>query len=224
MRTILERAHDFSSIGTFVLTIVIVVLMVIPMLLHPANPSQDSIPVPGGHRMIDWIMPSILALSLILAGVLHFLAARETRKPSPVLQRAQLAPPPRAMAPQMKFPAATPPIVLSDKRILITISPLELFKFFDGHTSIEADRLLQPYFGKWMQISGEVNSVVHVVENITQVSFYLDKGRIISMSFAEPWFDTVSMLRKGAKVTVLGQLKRVEEAGIVALGNCEIVG
>jgi hypothetical protein len=70
----LEKAVAISSIGTFVLTIVMVALMVIPMLPHPD--SQHVNAVSGGKPMIGWLMPSILALSLVLAGVLHFLAAR----------------------------------------------------------------------------------------------------------------------------------------------------
>jgi len=72
MRTGLEKAHDISSIGTFVLTIVIVAFMVLPMLPHG---SADTTP-PRSQPVIGWLMPAVLAVCLLVAGILNLLAAR----------------------------------------------------------------------------------------------------------------------------------------------------
>jgi hypothetical protein len=70
MRTLLEKTHDVSSIGTFVLTIVVVAFMVIPMFPHASQ---------GAAPRISWLMPSVLAFSLLFAGFLHLMAARTSQ-------------------------------------------------------------------------------------------------------------------------------------------------
>src|ERR1700685_862968 len=72
MRTRLEKAHDISSIGTFVLTIVIVAFMVYPMLPHGSAETTARRNQPG----IGWVMPAVLAVCLLTAAILNLLAAR----------------------------------------------------------------------------------------------------------------------------------------------------
>jgi hypothetical protein len=80
----LEKVHHFSSIGTFLLTIVVVAIMVIPMLWpSQMSPQQHAGTALESKPMIGWLLPSILSFSLVLAGVLHFLAARATNAPKP---------------------------------------------------------------------------------------------------------------------------------------------
>jgi len=44
-------------------------------------------------------------------------------------------------------------------RVFITRTPLELLQLCTG-TDIENRRVLEPYFGKWLRVSGKVNNVV----------------------------------------------------------------
>jgi hypothetical protein len=64
----LEKIHHYCSIGTFVLTAVLVAITVVPVFLS-ADPPKG--------RVVGWIMPSILAVALVVAGVLHFKARRQ---------------------------------------------------------------------------------------------------------------------------------------------------
>src|SRR5437879_2916929 len=134
MRTPLEKAHSFSSIGTFVLTVVIVALMVIPML-WPSRAEQGNAPTSGGQPMMGWLMPSILAVCLLLAGALNVLAAR-TRRESLVAQPEifQEAPP---LSPVSRGPN-------SEGRIFVgsDITPSLLANQFREHTEIQARKLL----------------------------------------------------------------------------------
>jgi hypothetical protein len=94
----LERAHHFASMGTFFLTAVTVVIMVLPLvspLLQPPPKADVSTPQTKGPQQqqpqkepprpfwaqvpAQWALPSLLAFSLIAAGFLHLKAARIER-------------------------------------------------------------------------------------------------------------------------------------------------
>src|SRR5579864_2743734 len=68
----LEKIHHFSSIGTFVFTVVLVVLTVVPMVWPRSDPPRGSV--------VGWIMPSVLALALVCAALIHLKAARVTKE------------------------------------------------------------------------------------------------------------------------------------------------
>jgi hypothetical protein len=68
------KASNYANIGTFCLTIVILVLMVIPPLRN-ADPNH-SVESPRRGAVIAWIMPSLLALAVLGAGALNFAASR----------------------------------------------------------------------------------------------------------------------------------------------------
>jgi hypothetical protein len=92
MRSWLEKAHDLSSIGTFILTVIVVFLMVEP-LLKPAQQSagqnqetQKELPNSAPTRRFSgWVLPSALAFSLVLAGGLHLMAARANARSRQIL-------------------------------------------------------------------------------------------------------------------------------------------
>ncbi len=119
MRTLLEKAHDVSSIGTFVLTIVVVALMVIPMLSSRDSAATAS----GGQLMSGWLMPSILAVCILLAGFLNLLAARSRyQSPPGRVISSRIAPPdvtgnvvtpisPAAAIPEQETPLSFPATV-----------------------------------------------------------------------------------------------------------------
>lgn len=200
MRTKLERAHDISSIGTFVLTIIIVALMVIPML-WPLHTTQVSAASSGNRQMITWLMPSLLAFCLVLAAILNLLAAH-TRHHEPSLASGDISP--------------------SSGRIFLgpDITPQFLYSRLEGYTAIQAKKLLDIYVGKWMKLSGAVDHVSESSDGSCLVRF---RGEIrIYMSFEKKWIDQLSILRPGSNITVIGRIESVEAMG-VNLGNCELV-
>lgn len=88
MRIDLEKLHHFSSIGTFLFTVCILVATVWPLLPHaesatPAVADQEqqaqNVPatvLPAKRPMTVWIWPSLLALAIVVAGVINFKAAQ----------------------------------------------------------------------------------------------------------------------------------------------------
>jgi hypothetical protein len=216
MRTLLEKAHDVSSIGTFVLTIVVVALMVIPMLWP-----SSGIAVAGGQRMVGWLMPSILAVCLLLAGALHLLAARTRHEPSPA----------RTEVPErMRAPATSPPRLGAQNlegRVFVgpDITPQFLQSLLKAHTEVQAEKLLDIYVGKWMQLSGEVCHVGKFEYGSSTVMFAGQPDKddpAVMLYFSKVWTERLSVLRLGNNINVIGRIGSVNGLR-VRLDDCELV-
>jgi hypothetical protein len=80
----LERWHHYSSIGTFVGTVVIIILAVVPMLpLSNTNGKAEKAPAPEQRvdvSVTGWIPASVLGLGIIGSAVLNFAATRKRRR------------------------------------------------------------------------------------------------------------------------------------------------
>jgi hypothetical protein len=118
------------------------------------------------------------------------------------------------------------PVVVPNDLTLISLSPQELVRLFNtGGTSAQANRLIQPYVGKKMEVSGEVDDVTHFGPDTNQVCFTGLMGLGIStlMYFREKWANEVSMLVKGEKITVRGKFDGIVYRDTVRLVDCELL-
>jgi hypothetical protein len=108
-----------------------------------------------------------------------------------------------------------------------------LFNIFRAHTAIQETKLTAAYLGKWMKVSGTVGEVISTNPARAQLTFkrpevpftertafyYAD----LFMMFDEPWVDRLAILIRGDKLTVIGQIGRIDGTSI-HLENCELVG
>jgi hypothetical protein len=76
-----NKASGLSGIGNFILGVAVVCLM-LWQIFSPQSAQAPSA-TQGASHMMTWILPSVLGLCIVLAAVLHFVAASRTvRKPS----------------------------------------------------------------------------------------------------------------------------------------------
>lgn len=128
--------------------------------------------------------------------------------------------------PTTTVPATTPPPKSGERRI-VDVTPEYLVGLFKGgQTSIQAAKLAEAFIGKWIKISGPVGDVLGSTATLRQLTFadrsIYGSGQVFMMFRAREWFDRLSTLRPRDKVTVVGQLARVNSIEI-ELDNCEIV-
>jgi hypothetical protein len=213
MRTILEKAHSASSIGTFLLTIVIVVLMVIPMVWHPDAVSQKTNTSPSGsHPMIGWLMPLILAFSLIAAGILHLMAAHINQKQVSTNAHSVTA-----------NPLETPKPLLVQNRVPSNATPSELAKIWRNYTEVQAKKLSECYISTWMEISGSVFDVKEPGSNGIRLTIYkVDGMGLVHCTFEEQWEQRCLVLHKDDGIKVLGKISDFNQISL-SLEQCEFV-
>jgi hypothetical protein len=114
-----------------------------------------------------------------------------------------------------------------------SITPEYLLSIFGEHTDIQSAKLTSAYLGKWMKVSGPLGNVISSAPTRAQLTFERPEVPLakrtwfyytsLFMMFREPWIDRLSIMKSGDKLTVIGQIARIDKISI-QLENCELVG
>ena len=200
------------------LTIVIVAFMVLPMLPHG---SADTTP-PRSQPVIGWLMPAVLAVCLLVAGILNLLAARTRSISSNSNLHARSPIPVPVSAPLLDTHV--------EERIFVgaNITPEYLLGLFKDHTSIQARKLIEPFIGKWMRVSGDLSEIISSTSDRAQVTF---SGRGLTGNLAPVFMyfrtkesvERLAILRRGDSLTIVGKISDINLVQI-DLDPCEIEG
>jgi hypothetical protein len=124
---------------------------------------------------------------------------------------------PVAPAPVIPTVERTEAVPTSSSRSYTDRTPEGLIAFLSGGlTDMQAQKLVAPFLGKWMQVSGAVSHV----GDTGQVTF---KGREVYMWFRGPeWLDRLAMLSPGSQISVVGRITKIQYSS-VRLEDCELV-
>jgi hypothetical protein len=89
------------------------------------------------------------------------------------------------------------------------------------HTTAEMQRLLKPYLGKWMKVSGPVRDVSE--STLTLANYITSAGLLdVFLHFDSAWSERPAVQRVGAPVTVLGQIVQADRMAL-RLKHCELI-
>ncbi len=200
-----------------------------------------------GEGGAGWVVPTLLGLALLLlpADILD----RTKSAPGASLAEGRSvsvqAREPRAertteddLAPEVGKPApasvpepTTAPQVApqptpnpGDKRMFVDATPEELVKFYEDHIDIRADKLAQPYIGRWIQVSGPLQNAAPEEKGGVRACIHTyDPFMWIFMDIPAPGsVDVFAVKKQGSPVTVNGQIKRIGPHDLI-LENCELV-
>jgi hypothetical protein len=114
------------------------------------------------------------------------------------------------------------------ERIFADKSPQELISFFRNFIDVQAQKLIEPFIGKWLRISGSVhNATQYKGGGHWQVFIYLqDEPRIvgiqITLLFADMWTERLSLITRDTNITAIGRISKVGANGL-ELQACELV-
>jgi len=102
------------------------------------------------------------------------------------------------------------------------ITPEYFKKVKREHTDIQGDKLLAPYIDKWMRIKGTIDNVSEYDDSYSISMAAASGGYIIAMYFNKSWGPKITILVKGERVKVEGQITNIGSI-YVALKNCKLV-
>ena len=126
--------------------------------------------------------------------------------------------------PRLRHPGGQGDRVADDRVVVPDSVTIEYLTglFDEERTSAQANRLLEPFLGKWIRVSGRIHDVQEVGSNIV-VSFY-DHGQWLFtfMEFDGSWVAHLSVKQKGDDIDVLGKIGRVSPNDL-HLRDCELV-
>ena len=118
-----------------------------------------------------------------------------------------------------------------DERDFVSITPDQLVGFFRAdQTTIQSNRTVEPYIGKWMKFEGDLGDVLSFRSDSAMVTFapsiFTDKAnsqKTFIMGFSgKEWVERLYVLPKGSHIVVEGQINRVSSTGI-HLDHCKLV-
>ena len=129
-----------------------------------------------------------------------------------------------------------PPRKAPEKQVRVfvgaSITPEYLISIFREHTDIQGATLTAAYLGKWMKVSGSLGNVISTTPNLAQLTFERAEVPLTErtwfdytdfyMMFKKPWIDRLAIAKRGDKLTVVGQIERIDGVS-VQLENCELV-
>ena len=144
---------------------------------------------------------------------------------------------PPAKATAVHAAAPEPPRKVADNqdRIFVgqSITPEYLISIFREHTGLQGAKLTADYLGKWMKVRGSLGNVISTTPNLAQLTFERAEVPLTKrtwfdytsfyMMFKKPWIDRLAIVKRGDKLTVIGQIERIDGVS-VQLENCELVG
>ena len=125
------------------------------------------------------------------------------------------------------LPIESDPISPAPPRIVVSLPPQELTQFFIDHVTAQAEKLIQPYIGKWLKASGEITDVVRSGDDWIVYVWHTPSVPTpfshigLSLYFDKNWSDRVALLSRDITLTVIGQIDMVDDHRI-RLKHCEI--
>jgi len=171
-----------------------------------------------GGSPTSWVPWAAVCAVALITAAFGYWGRRPAAAPQP-RQADPPSPPPLSAT----TPATAHATEVDEERIFIDVNPEYLGGFFKQYTDMQAQRLFNPFIGKWIEKSGtlgEVNLVKHT--DLIQVLFQEQADTNLIMFFSVKWADHLSVLRRGDPLTVAGRIGS-GKANAVVLDDCELV-
>jgi hypothetical protein len=131
-------------------------------------------------------------------------------------------------------PTFKPDVITEQERVFVPpeLTPERLFSFYQNNTAIQAAELVKPHIGHWMKVIGTLGNVRPWTGHFSQVTFersstpvlertWLDYTTIYMLFRDAPKIDRLKILKRGDKITVIGQIREVDAVDL-HLDNCEL--
>jgi hypothetical protein len=200
----LHRLSAWANIGSFFVGVVALICIIWPKASLQGKQSVGAFPLPL------WIFLGVL----LMAGVLHFAAAR-IQSTTPDIPTS---------VPNGSSPMAVP-IAQLEGRVFLgpDITSEFLTAFFKDHTTMQAKKMVETYIGKWITASGHLRNVSEL--NPWGILVFLESETgdpDTVMTFPPKWIGRLSVLRPGNRIDAIGKIERIDYRS-VKLNDCELI-
>jgi hypothetical protein len=171
---------------------------------------NEKIGTPGAHS-VPWAGSFMIAAYVAMVACLTCLACSLRRVPFPFSGRRTKG-------------ADAIGSTDSSGRIVDADAPRKLAAMCKNRTAAQAEKVLRPYYGRVIMISGQLVDVSEWMIDYSQVEVRLgSRDPRVFMHFTNPaTFDSVlSKLRPGTRITVTGVIAEIRESSIT-ITDCEL--
>jgi hypothetical protein len=114
----------------------------------------------------------------------------------------------------------TLPSLKARKRVFTNRTARELFLLYEGRTILQADGLMEPYKGQWIEVRGLVLQLIPDVSGVTAV-LKSQPSDTINARFDKKWELALRRLNTGDMVTIRGKISENQNGQQLYLLECE---
>lgn len=101
-------------------------------------------------------------------------------------------------------------------------TPRELLGFYEGRTALQADKLVEPYKGLWIEAGGQIGLVL--TDGDVAVTFREKTDNIECRFDKYKWSRDLSRYNPGDTIKVRGKVSSMQNGQQLYLSECELVG
>jgi tRNA_anti-like len=215
------------SLGLFFLTYAKRLADFFAVVHLPADIGEALTKMSNVPTLVSW---GGFAIGMFCAGYLvfdYFGRKREPKEAVPALQVDRVVE-------AGETPTAKPEATAKPERVFVPpeLTPERLFSFYQDNTAIHAAERVKPHIGQWIKITGMLGDVRPWTGIFSQVTFersstpvlertWLDYTTIYMYFRDAQKIDRLKILKRGDKMTVIGQLHEVDAVDL-RLDNCEL--
>lgn len=98
----------------------------------------------------------------------------------------------------------------------------ELLGYFETHTSLQAERLVEPFIGKPLHVEGRVANIRRVGDAFVSVHLRNEVSDMILASFAPSWEDRLAEPNLNDELALVGRITEIAMARL-SLEDCQLI-
>ncbi len=115
---------------------------------------------------------------------------------------------------------ATPPSPQAQVRVFTSKTVRELLLQYEGSTILQADSLMKPYKGQWIEVKGSVLQLIPDASGVTVVA-KSQPSDLINARFDKKWESALLRLKTGDVVTIRGKIGETQNGQQLYLLECD---
>jgi hypothetical protein len=110
------------------------------------------------------------------------------------------------------------------EKIIVDVTPEYLMNLYKDNLSAQADKLVSPYIGNWIRVSGQIFDI-NGPDSLGEVTASFAKSGVLgvtTMNYDKKWSSILLTMRRGQNITALCQILDASTID-VHLQNCELL-
>ena len=109
----------------------------------------------------------------------------------------------------------------SGERVYVPLAPDELVAIGKGDTGLVADKLREPYLGKWIKVEGQVRDINRYSSGGFYVSMDIDGDSMLLLRFDERWGKYLETMGRDSYIVAHGKIDEIESYALT-IEECEL--
>lgn len=121
-----------------------------------------------------------------------------------------------------ELPSDQPAFIDASGRIILNVTPEYLIGLYKEHTTVQANKLIEVYIGKWLRVSGRLANNTSLRAYILLSDEAVFPVALAVAEFHKRWVDHVATLRLNTQIELLGKIVEADSTSIT-LTECELI-